>query len=469
MLAKGLLRRHAVAIGLIQKVLDVAGIVLLLFASQTFYGYDWSEPGTVTSAFSAVAFFLFFANLFVLYRSWRVHSIWEEFEVLVYTLIGMVLGLLLLAYATRTTANFSLLSIGTWWVSLPVYFLFFRAAIRALLKYFRSQGFNTQTIAILGTGKAAQELAREIQKNEWMGLKIDGYYDDRKTLREVVQDAPDVLIKGPFEDLILRAKQHKFDAVYVALPMKAESVMNRVIMELADCSIPVHIVPDLFTFQLLNARTSNIGNIPIVSVYESPLDDFGAIMKRTLDLVGSLLILAIIAIPMLVIALAIKLTSKGPVLFRQRRYGIRGEVIEVWKFRSMTVMDNGDNVPQAKKDDARITPLGACLRRTSLDELPQFLNVLQGSMSIVGPRPHAVVHNEMYRKIIDGYMLRHMVKPGITGWAQVNGWRGETDTEEKMKKRIEYDLEYLRNWTILLDIKIILLTVLRGFNNKNAY
>jgi putative colanic acid biosynthesis UDP-glucose lipid carrier transferase len=176
-----------------------------------------------------------------------------------------------------------------------------------------------------------------------------------------------------------------------------------------------------------------------------------------------------IAIPMLVIAAAVKITSPGPVIFKQIRYGLDGKAIKVWKFRSMSTMDNGSSVKQATKNDARITPLGAFLRRTSLDELPQFINVLQGQMSIVGPRPHAVAHNEEYRKLIKGYMLRHKVKPGITGWAQINGWRGETDTLDKMEKRVEYDLAYIRNWTVWLDVKIVFLTVFKGFINKNAY
>ncbi|RME08664.1 MAG: exopolysaccharide biosynthesis polyprenyl glycosylphosphotransferase, partial [Bacteroidetes bacterium] len=168
-------------------------------------------------------------------------------------------------------------------------------------------------------------------------------------------------------------------------------------------------------------------------------------------------------------ALAVKLSSKGPVLFKQRRYGLDGQIVEVWKFRSMTVTEDGDNIRQARKNDPRVTPVGSFLRRTSLDELPQFINVLQGRMSIVGPRPHAVAHNEQYRKLIKGYMWRHKVKPGITGWAQVNGWRGETDTLEKMKKRVEYDLDYIRRWSLWLDLKIILLTVFKGFVGKNAY
>ncbi|MCK6390428.1 MAG: exopolysaccharide biosynthesis polyprenyl glycosylphosphotransferase, partial [Azonexus sp.] len=172
---------------------------------------------------------------------------------------------------------------------------------------------------------------------------------------------------------------------------------------------------------------------------------------------------------MLLIALGVKLTSPGPVLFRQRRYGLNGKIVEILKFRSMTVCEDGSEVVQATRGDARVTPLGKFLRRTSLDELPQFFNVLQGTMSVVGPRPHAVAHNEQYRKLIRGYMLRHKVKPGITGWAQINGWRGETDTLEKMEMRVKHDLAYVQNWSLWLDFKIIVLTIFRGFRNKNAY
>ncbi|WP_116895873.1 exopolysaccharide biosynthesis polyprenyl glycosylphosphotransferase, partial [Pseudomonas syringae] len=191
--------------------------------------------------------------------------------------------------------------------------------------------------------------------------------------------------------------------------------------------------------------------------------------KRAEDIVLSSLILLLIAVPLLTIAAAIKLTSAGPVLFRQRRYGLDGRSIMVWKFRSMSVQENTDVVLQATRNDARVTPLGRFLRRTSLDELPQFFNVLHGDMSIVGPRPHAIAHNEQYRRQVSGYMLRHKVKPGITGWAQINGWRGETDTLDKMRMRVEFDLEYIEHWSIWLDLKIILLTLLKGFGNKNAF
>jgi putative colanic acid biosynthesis UDP-glucose lipid carrier transferase len=212
-----------------------------------------------------------------------------------------------------------------------------------------------------------------------------------------------------------------------------------------------------------------VGNTQTISVYESPLSGLASLSKKCEDIIGGALILCAIAIPMLIISVLIKLDSPGPVFFKQKRYGLDGKAINVWKFRSMTVADNGAVVKQAVKGDARITKLGAFLRRTSLDELPQFINVLQGRMSIVGPRPHAIAHNEEYRNLIDFYMLRHKVKPGVTGWAQINGWRGETDTLEKMEKRIEFDLYYIRNWSLLLDIKIVYLTIFKGFVNKNAY
>jgi putative colanic acid biosynthesis UDP-glucose lipid carrier transferase len=222
-------------------------------------------------------------------------------------------------------------------------------------------------------------------------------------------------------------------------------------------------------FNLLSARWSTIGEIPLISVHDTPFVGVDGWIKRLEDIVVGSMIVLLISIPMLVIAVAIKLTSKGPVFFRQRRYGLNGKEIRVLKFRSMTVMQDGPDVPQATKDDVRVTPLGKFLRRTSMDELPQFLQVITGKMSIVGPRPHAVVHNETYRSLIRGYMLRHKVKPGITGWAQINGWRGETPEVSWMENRIRFDLEYIRRWTLLWDLKIILLTVVGRKTNRNAF
>jgi putative colanic acid biosynthesis UDP-glucose lipid carrier transferase len=209
--------------------------------------------------------------------------------------------------------------------------------------------------------------------------------------------------------------------------------------------------------------------IPVISVCDTPFKGTDGAIKRVSDIVLSTLILLLIFPVLLVIAVAVKLSSPGPIIFKQRRYGLDGQEILVYKFRSMTVTEDGNSIKQAQKNDMRITPLGAFLRRTSLDELPQFINVLQGRMSIVGPRPHAVAHNELYRTLIKGYMVRHKVKPGITGWAQVNGYRGETDTVEKMQRRIDFDLAYLRKWSLRLDIHIILKTIRLVLKDQKAY
>lgn len=253
------------------------------------------------------------------------------------------------------------------------------------------------------------------------------------------------------------------------MSMSDEVKMKNLIKSLTDTTCSVILIPDLFTFNILQSRTEEVNGVPVVPLFDTPLNGINMIFKRIEDIVISSIILLFISPILLIIACLIKLTSPGPIIFKQTRYGMDGKPIKVWKFRSMSVMENDNKVIQATKNDIRITKIGRLLRRTSLDELPQFFNVLFGGMSIVGPRPHAVAHNEQYRNLIEGYMLRHKVKPGITGWAQINGWRGETDTLEKMEKRVEFDLEYIREWSIWLDLKIIFLTIFKGFINKSAY
>ena len=251
--------------------------------------------------------------------------------------------------------------------------------------------------------------------------------------------------------------------------MASQPRILQVLDALKDSTASIFFVPDMFVTDLIQGHAGSVCGMPVISVCETPFRGGNGFVKRASDIVLSLLILLLISPVLLVIALLVKLTSPGPIIFRQRRYGLDGKEILVYKFRSMTVTEDGARVQQATKNDQRITPLGAILRKTSLDELPQFINVLQGRMSIVGPRPHAVSHNEMYRKLIKGYMVRHKVKPGITGWAQVNGFRGETDTLDKMQGRIDYDLDYLRNWSLKLDLYIIFKTVRVVAGDRQAY
>ena len=344
-----------------------------------------------------------------------------------------------------------------------------RVGSRFLRLYFNKMGIDSFKVAIIGANKQGVQLANQIDKDVSLGYQLVGFYDDRDAKEDRIKIDKKHTLKGDFNKLLQDINKKHIDIVYIVLPISAVDRMRHMLAELSDLAVTVHIVPDFFVFNLMRAKWSYIGNMMTLSVFDTPFYGVGGVLKRIEDVILASIILLLITIPMIIIAILIKFNSKGPVLFKQTRYGLSGKPITVWKFRSMTVCEDGAEIKQAQKNDTRITSLGNFLRKTSLDELPQFFNALQGQMSIVGPRPHAVAHNEAYRHDIDGYMLRHLVKPGITGWAQINGYRGETDTIEKMEKRVEFDLDYIKNWSIGLDLKIIFLTIFKGFVNKNAY
>lgn len=333
-----------------------------------------------------------------------------------------------------------------------------------LLRQFRQK---TMHVAIVGMTPAGLAAENELLK-EYSSEKIDlSYYDDRDESRfGYLTHAP---YRGKVEDLLERARKGELDEIYIALPMAAVQRIRHFIAMLSDTTVDTFIVPDIYSYSTHTTEVRMIGNMQAISILSSPFDDGGAIIKRAEDLILGTIITILISPLMLIIALGIKLTSRGPIIFKQDRYGLSGQKITVYKFRSMRVMENADVVIQATRQDPRVTRFGSFLRRKSLDELPQFINVLQGRMSIVGPRPHAVAHNEEYRKIVDNYMIRHKVKPGITGLAQVSGYRGEVDTLDKMEKRIQYDIDYIQNWSLWLDIKIIFKTITKGFSGENAY
>ncbi|WAL80256.1 undecaprenyl-phosphate glucose phosphotransferase [Shewanella sp. DAU305] len=460
----GIFNSNQTIVSLVQRCSDILFVILGMFFSQTYFDLSWSLQHTAITALVVILFY-FMSEVGGLYISWRGLSTYTELKrtTLYWTFSCAVLFFVFNLFSPQYVLlnSFNLF----WFFTTLLLLCSYRIGLRIVLAKFRSQGINTRTIAIAGAGILGESLCKKIIESPSLGLVFTGYYDDKP--------CDDALIRaqtiGDLERLISDCKEGSIDRVYIALPMRAEKRIKWLANELSDTTVSVYLVPDIFMFELLHARSDVISGIPTISIYDSPLDGLNAILKRAEDVILSIVILTLIFPFLLLIAIAIKLTSKGPVFFKQNRYGIDGKPIKVWKFRSMSVMENGQNVTQAKKNDSRITPLGKFLRSTSLDELPQFINVLQGRMSIVGPRPHAVAHNEEYRKLISGYMLRHKVKPGITGWAQVNGWRGETDTLEKMEMRIKYDLEYIQNWTLWFDIKIITATIFKGFINKNAY
>jgi len=323
---------------------------------------------------------------------------------------------------------------------------------------------------IVGLTDLSRKLTQQFRRNPLLRVGCMGFFDDRgaERLPEDKQCRPGTRLGGIAATAAF-VKAYNVEHIYIALPLAARPRILALLDDLRDTTASIYFVPDLASFDLIQANINVIDGIPVVAVCESPFVGINSIIKRISDIVISLSILLFISPLMLLIAMGVKLTSRGPVLFKQRRYGLDGREIIVYKFRSMTVMEDDGQISQATRNDPRVTRFGNFLRKTSLDELPQFINVLQGGMSVVGPRPHAVSHNEMYRNLIKGYMIRHKVKPGITGWAQINGFRGETDTLEKMQARIDYDLDYLRNWSLFLDLLIIFKTISVVIEDKNAY
>ena len=375
--------------------------------------------------------------------------------------------LFLFGYASRYLWDFDAQMLLTWWwvalaSLLGSHFMLKRAAplIREL------QG-PARCVVLAGINEQGIELARRLEKETYANVRILGFFDDRGRAR--LKNFDEYPLLGTITDLPAYVKSHHIDVIYLSLPMASQKRILALLDGLRDTTSSIYFAPDTFVTDLIQGRMDTVGGMPVVAVCETPFTGMNWLIKRGSDIVLSILILTLISPLLLIIALCVKLTSPGPAIFRQRRYGLDGSEITVYKFRSMTAMDDGDVIQQAQKHDPRVTPVGAFLRKTSLDELPQFFNVLQGRMSIVGPRPHAVAHNEIYRKLIKGYMLRHKVAPGITGWAQVNGYRGETDTLEKMKGRIDHDLEYLRNWSLRLDLYIVARTVWVVFGSANAH
>jgi len=330
-----------------------------------------------------------------------------------------------------------------------------------------NQPDEVRSVVLIGANAMSLKFAANLGRNKHLRMRVAGYFDDRAESRW--PEGMEQPMLGGMADIAAYVREHNIKIIMISQPVSAQPRIRKLLDELQDTTASVYFLPDIYVFDLMQARFDTVCGMPVIAICESPFTGLNGILKRFSDIVIAALIQIMLLPVMLVIAIAVKVSSPGPIIFRQRRYGLNGEEILVYKFRSMTVAEDGAKVVQAKKGDQRVTKVGAFLRKSSLDELPQFINVLQGRMSIVGPRPHAVAHNEQYRKLIKGYMLRHKVKPGITGWAQVNGLRGETDTLDKMEARIDYDLDYLRKWSLWLDLWIILRTVHVVAKRENAH
>ena len=370
--------------------------------------------------------------------------------------------LLLLAFAFKVSADFSRLVMLSWFCATP-FALFAAHGLRRRIHSMVTNSAAAPRYIVVGANNVSSELLRRLPQKGFLG-----FFDFRSADR-ISQWIDGERLIGHCKDVADFVSANGVSVIYIALPLSNVPRIGEMIRELRDTTASIYFLPDVFAFDLIQGRLVNIGGMPALSVCETPFHGMDAVLKRVFDVVLAGVALIIAAPLMVLLAMGVKLSSRGPVLFRQRRYGLHGEEINIYKFRSMTVCEDGHAVTQATRNDPRITPFGRFLRRTSLDELPQLFNVIEGKMSLVGPRPHAVAHNEQYRKLICGYMIRHKVRPGITGWAQVNGLRGETDTVDKMSARVKFDIDYLNQWSLWLDIKILVRTVLLVLRDDLAY
>lgn len=463
----GPLTERSSGIAIIQRLMDAVLIVGVLLVSLRLLRQE-ATLGYTIAAVLAASGFLLIAELNRLY-GWNAATQTMAGAIQMSTVWLIVFsGLVILAFATKTSSYFSRLVIAGWAAGTPLALTLWRLLLRSALRALRRHGVQTCTVAVAGCTSTAKNLLDNILADPTLGYVVRGIYDDRCKARRHGDAEELAPVIGSLERLIEDARRGLIDLVCIALPLRAEERAAALVSRLADTTVTVYFVPDFFVFDLLHARWGSVGNVAVLSIFDTPFQGFGGWVKRLEDVVLGLIALVALSPLMLAIAIGVKISSPGPVLFRQRRHGLSGREIYVLKFRTMTVCEDGAVVRQARRYDDRITPFGSFLRRTSLDELPQLFNVVGGSMSLVGPRPHAIVHNELYREKIHGYMLRHKVKPGITGWAQVNGWRGETDTIDKMERRVEHDLQYIHRWSIGLDIRILFLTVFGRRVRQNA-
>lgn len=451
-------------ISFFQRVLDPVVIMGSLYLSAMYY----DEPFT---GYCLVLMILAFFVASSVYQYIDPYRTWRSGRLVAYardTVVGWVISVALLSVIGSVSGlsyRFNSQMILTWYVVTPVALLMIHFAMKR--SFWRGGNGEARSVVIVGVNEMGLKFANVCKRHPNLFMQMVGFFDDRVPDRypQGVQEP----VLGKMADIAAYVRSHNIKMIFISQPISAQPRIRKLLDELQDTTASVYFLPDIYVFDLMQARFDNVGGVPVIAICESPFTGINSMIKRISDIVlGSVIQVALLPI-MLVIAIAVKISSPGPIIFRQRRYGLYGEEIIVYKFRSMTVTDDGPTVVQAKQNDHRVTRVGAFLRRTSLDELPQFLNVLQGRMSIVGPRPHAVAHNEQYRKLIKGYMLRHKVKPGITGWAQVNGLRGETETLDKMEARVHYDLDYLRKWSLWLDLWIIAKTVMVVLKRENAH
>ncbi len=456
------------------RVADVVVVILAAILSYELYLVDFLEALDGKYVVGIVLAALLTANIFPLFGLYDEQHWRNWFRQLLRPLVAwaVVGGLLIAAaFVAKVSTDFSRGWVILWFVAGYAGFVLVRLGLGLLLARWQEIGRLTKTVAVVGAGRVGARLIAHLGRASDRELSLIGVYDDVAPAQ--AQPVAGLDYRGTIDTLLADARRERIDMIVLALPWSEEERIVEILKRLWTLPVDIRLAPDMIGYQLTHCSFGTLGDVPVLNVFDRPLSDEKLVLKRLEDFGLACLMLVAFAPLMLLIAAAIKLTSPGPALFRQPRYGFNNTLIEVFKFRTMRIHEaRPGELVQASQNDPRLTPIGGFLRRTSLDELPQLFNVLNGSMSLVGPRPHANgtrAANVPFEEAVQEYAARHRVKPGLTGWAQVNGWRGETDTLEKIQRRVEHDLFYIENWSLRFDLKILLMTVSEVLRRRNAW
>lgn len=467
---KDILINNASRLEFSMRVVDVAVIIVTAKLAGFMHfnsSLDMIAPiHAVLMYFScALAFFLF--SQLGLYDSWRGRPMLTMFGQLAASWGAVLLVGLFFSFLIHHAGNVSRSWLLYWYVSGTLLLMSYRIILYSSLRFLRRMGLNSKRVIIVGYGKTGQEMHRRAQQQDWYGYDVKAVHGDVEDTRNLSDPAIEHI--RHLEDIHDYVVKNEIHEIWITLPIAESAKMHELQNLLRNALVDIRWVPDMVGIQMLSNKIIDFLGVSAVDLNSPVSSGMGGLIKTVFDKIFAATALILLLPLFIVIAAGVKLTSPGPVFFKQPRLGLNGKKIYVYKFRSMKVHQETNTVTQATRADPRITRFGQFLRRTSLDELPQFINVLKGDMSVVGPRPHALQHNDKYKDLLEMYMVRHRVKPGITGWAQINGYRGETDTIDKMRKRVQFDLYYIKNWSFLMDLKIIFWTTFKGWTGANAY
>jgi putative colanic acid biosynthesis UDP-glucose lipid carrier transferase len=413
----------------------------------------------------ALALWLF--SQFEVYVSWRGRSMPAMFAHLAASWAVVLLVGLVFSFLIHHVGYLSRLWLFYWYIIGLAILMVSRAILYSVLHHLRSKGLNSKRVVIVGYGHTGREMHRRATQQYWSGYDVKAVHAGGATVTDPID--PNIAHLHTLEGIHDFVIEHKIHEIWITLPLSDSAKLQTLQYLLRNSLVDIRWIPDTLSMQILSNKMINFLGLPAVDLNSPVSNDVRGIVKELFDKVFALTVLILLLPLFIVLAVVIKLSSPGPVFFKQPRLGLNGKQFNVYKFRSMKLHEEHGTIRQATQDDPRVTKIGRFIRRTSLDELPQFINVLLGDMSVVGPRPHALQHNELYKDRLEMYMLRHRVKPGITGWAQIHGYRGETDTVDKMAKRVQFDLHYIQHWSFWMDLKIIAWTAFKGWTGNNAY